>query len=105
VTLRRPGAQLKSARLSLVGDEVIPARCERVVMARLGAPLVSTNVLIEPSRKCPQDGVHSQNASPRVPVRVMNVTNQDQVLSEGTPIGHGQPTVWAATFDDQKPEA
>ena len=34
----------------------------------------------------------------------MNVTNQDQVLSEGTTVGHGQPAVWAATIDDQKPE-
>ena len=34
----------------------------------------------------------------------MNVTNQDQVLSEGTAIGHGEPAVWAATIDDQKPE-
>jgi hypothetical protein len=29
VTLWRPGARPKSARLSEVGDEVIPARCER----------------------------------------------------------------------------
>jgi predicted aspartyl protease len=35
VTLWRPGVQPKSARLCLVGDEVIPARCERVIMARL----------------------------------------------------------------------
>jgi hypothetical protein len=35
----------------------------------------------------------------------MNVTNQDQVLSEGTTIAHGEPTVWAATIDDQKPES
>lgn len=28
VTLSRPGAQPKSARLSLVGDKVISARCE-----------------------------------------------------------------------------
>jgi hypothetical protein len=34
VMLWRLGTQPKSARLSLVGDEVIPARCERVVMAR-----------------------------------------------------------------------
>ena len=34
----------------------------------------------------------------------MNVTNQDQVLGEGTTIGHGEPAVWAATIDDQKPE-
>jgi hypothetical protein len=57
VTLWRPGTQPKSARLSLVGDEVIPARCERVVMARLGAPLGATNILIEPSQRCPRDGV------------------------------------------------
>jgi hypothetical protein len=35
----------------------------------------------------------------------MNVTNQDQVLSEGTTIAHGEPKVWAATIDDQKPES
>jgi hypothetical protein len=34
----------------------------------------------------------------------MNVINQDQVLREGTIIEHGQPTVWAAPIDDQKPE-
>jgi hypothetical protein len=52
VTLWRPAAQPKSARLSLVGDEVIPAQCERMVMARLEAHLGATNVLIEPSQKC-----------------------------------------------------
>jgi hypothetical protein len=40
----------------------------------------------------------------RVPVRVMNVTNQDQVLSEVTTIGHGQPAVWASPIDEEKPE-
>jgi len=34
----------------------------------------------------------------------MNVTNQDHVLSEGPSIGHGEPAMWAATIDDQKPE-
>jgi hypothetical protein len=48
VTLWRPGAQPKSTRLCLVGDEVMPARCERVLMAKLEAPLGATNVL-EPS--------------------------------------------------------
>ena len=33
----------------------------------------------------------------------MNVTDQDQVLSGGTFIGHGQPAIWAATIDNQKP--
>jgi hypothetical protein len=106
--LWRPGTQSKSARLSLVGNEVILARCERVVMARLEAPLGATNALIEPSQKCFRDGVFIARtlvrARPRVLVRIMNATNQDQVLSEGTTVGHGQPAVWAATIGDQKPE-
>lgn len=39
----------------------------------------------------------------RVLLRIMNVNNQDQVLSEGNNIGHGEPPVWAAAIDDQKP--
>jgi hypothetical protein len=54
VTLWRAGTQPKSARLCLVGDEVIPARCDRVVMARLehlwGRPTSSSN----PSRSVPE---------------------------------------------------
>jgi hypothetical protein len=34
----------------------------------------------------------------------MNVTNEDQVLSEGTTTGHREPALWAATIDDQKPK-
>jgi hypothetical protein len=67
----------------------------------------ATNVLLEPSRECPRDGfVEARKlvrARPRVPVRIMNVTNQDQMMSEGTTIGHGEPAVWAATIDDQGP--
>ena len=54
VMLWRPGTQPKSARLSMVGDEVIPARCERVVMARLEAPLGAC-ILSEPSQKSSQE--------------------------------------------------
>jgi hypothetical protein len=108
VTLWKPGSQPKFARLSLVGDEVIPARCKRVVMARLEAPLGVTNVLIEPSQMCSWDGVLIARAlvraRPSVPVRIMNATSHDQVLRDGTTIGHGEPAVWAATIDYQKPE-
>jgi hypothetical protein len=108
VTLWRPGAQPKYARLSLVGDEVIPAQCEMVVMARLVAPLGATNVLIEPSQKGSRVGVFIARtlvrARPRVPVRIMNVTSHNQVLRDGTDIGHGEPAVWASTIDYQKPE-
>ena len=39
IILWRPGTLPISVRLCLVGDVVIPARCERVVMAKLGAHL------------------------------------------------------------------
>jgi hypothetical protein len=81
VTLWRPGVQSKSARLYLVGDEVNSARCESVVMAKLEAPLGAINVLLEPSPEWSRGGVMIARtlvrARPRVPVRIMNVTNQD----------------------------
>jgi hypothetical protein len=43
-------------------------------------------------------------AGPRVPFRMMNVTNQDQVVNEGTTIGHGEPAMWAAAIDKLEPE-
>jgi hypothetical protein len=108
VTLWRSGAQTKSTRLSLVGDEVIPARCERVMMAKLEAPLGATNVLLEPSQKCSRDGVFIARAlvraSPRLPVLIMKVTNREHMVSGGTIIRHGEPAVRATTIDDQERE-
>ena len=92
MTLRRPGALTEFPTLSLAGDEVILARCEIVVVAKLEAPVGAANVLIEPSQNCSRDGVFIAmalvRARRRAPVRIMNVTNQDQVLSERTTIGH-----------------
>jgi hypothetical protein len=80
--------------------------CERVVTAQLEAPLGAANGLVEPSLKTSGEGLYiartSVRARPRVPVRIMNVTNQDQVLSEGTTIGHGKPVTWAASVDNQE---
>jgi len=77
-------------------------------MARLEAPVGATNVLVEPSLNCSWDGVLIASAlvraRPRVPLRLMNVTNQDQVLSEGTTIGHGESAVWATKIEDQEPK-
>jgi hypothetical protein len=65
-------------------------------MAKLEALLGATNVL-EPIRECSRDGVVIARtlirARPRVHVRIMNVTNQDRMMSEGTTIGHGEPAV------------
>jgi hypothetical protein len=71
-------------------------------MARLGAPLGANNVLIEQSQECSRNGVFIARtlvrASPAVPVRVMNVTDLEQLLVGDTIIGHGQPVVLAANI-------
>ena len=86
VTLWKPGAQPKSARLSLAGDELILARCERVVMARLEAPVGATNVLVEPSLNCSQDGVFTARAlvraRPRVPTCPHHECDQSRPSAE-----------------------
>jgi hypothetical protein len=79
-----------------------------MVMARLEAPLGAANVIIEPSQMSSRDGLFIARtlvrARPRIPVGIMNVTNQDHVLSEGTTIELGEPAVWAAAINDQKPQ-
>jgi hypothetical protein len=42
-----PGSSPKSSRLNLLSDKVIPARCERVVTARVDATLEAANGIIE----------------------------------------------------------
>jgi len=73
-------------------------------MVTLQTPLGAANVLIEPSQKSSRDGVYIAmtlvRARPRVPVRIMNMTNRDQVLSEGSIIGHREPEEWATAIDD-----
>jgi len=71
----------KSCQALTAGDELIPARCDRVVMARLEAPLGPTNILIEPRLNCSRDGLFIARAlvrgRPKVPVRIMNVTSAE----------------------------
>jgi hypothetical protein len=94
--------------LSLAVDELIPARCERVEMARLEAPVGATNFLIEPSQNYSRDGVFITRAlvraKPRLQVRIINVINQSQVLGKGTAIGHAESAVLSASIEDQEPE-
>jgi hypothetical protein len=76
-----------------------------VVMARIEAPIGAANVLIEPSPKTAREGQYTARTlvrvRPRVHVRIMNVTNQYQVLSDGTTIGQGEPITWVASLDSK----
>jgi predicted aspartyl protease len=56
VSLWNPRARPRSSRLTLLNDEVIPARCERVVLTRPDATMKAASALVEPSMKAlPKD--------------------------------------------------
>jgi hypothetical protein len=71
----------------------------------LESPLRAVNVLVEPNLET-SGGVYIARtlvrAQVRVPVRMMNVTDRDKVLSEGTTIGCGEPVMWAGAPEDSE---
>jgi hypothetical protein len=73
-------------------------------MVTLETPLGVANVPNEPSKKSSRDGVFVARtlvpARPRVPVRILNMTNLDQVLGESSIIGQGKLEKWATFIDD-----
>jgi hypothetical protein len=76
-------------RLVVANDQVIPAQCEEVVMARLQSPLGVENWLVEPSPEAhPPKGLYMARTlvrdRPEVPVRVVNATRRDQKLTKGS---------------------
>jgi hypothetical protein len=100
MTLWRLGARPRSSRLTLLSDEVIPARRETLVTVRLEA----TNALVETSLKASREGLYIVRtlvrARQKVPVRIVNIIDQDQILTGGTTTGHCEPVTWAAPVDD-----
>jgi hypothetical protein len=58
----------------------------------------AASALVEPSMKSPLKGLYITStlveARERVPVRIVNVADRDQVLSEGTIVGHVEPVAW-----------
>jgi hypothetical protein len=106
VSLCNRRARPRSSRLTLLDDEVIPARCERVVLARPDATMKAASALVEPSMKAPPKGLYIASTlvevRERVPVRIVNVADRDQVLSKGTVVGHVEPVAWTTPVGDQE---
>jgi hypothetical protein len=106
VSLWNPRDRPRSSRLTLLNDEVIPARCERVVLTRPDATMKAESALVEPSLKAPTKGLYIARtlaeARESVPVRIENAADRDQVLSEGTVLGHFEPVAWTAPVGDQE---
>jgi hypothetical protein len=97
------------SRLIVAHDQVIPAQCERVVMAQLESPLGVENGLIEPSPEAQvPEGLYIARTLVRdqreVPVRVLKVTLRDQKLAKGFPVARCEPVALVTQPDAAAPQ-
>jgi hypothetical protein len=77
-------------------DHVIPAQCEGIVMAIMQNPLRVENNLVEtrPQAHPPEETYIARTLiqdHQEVPVRILNDTHRDQMLTRGSPLAHCEP--------------
>jgi hypothetical protein len=67
----------------------------------------AASALVESSMKAPPKGLYIAStlveARERVPVRIVNVADRNQVSSKGTVVGHVEPVAWTTPVGDQEP--
>jgi hypothetical protein len=103
----------KGARPSILvvaKDHVIPAQCERIVMARMQNPLGAENGLVESSPQAhPPEGIYITRTlvqdRQEVTVRVLNATYRDQKLTRGSPLLHCEPVTLVTPYEVGQPQA
>jgi hypothetical protein len=93
VLLWSPGVGPQASSLVVVKDQVIPAQCEGIVMARLESPLGVENDLVETNPQAhPPKGIYIARTLVQdcreVPVTVLNTTHRDQKLTKGSPLAY-----------------
>jgi hypothetical protein len=96
VSLWSPGDGPCPSSLVMAKDQIIPAQCEGIVMAKLDSPLRVESGLVEPSPQArPPQGIYISRSlvqdRPEVPVRVLNTTHRGQKLARGSPLAHCEP--------------
>jgi hypothetical protein len=104
VPLRSPGSGPRPSSLVVPKDHVIPAQCEKIVMARMENLLGVENGLVEPNPQGhPPEGIYvARNLvqdRQEVPVRVLNSTRRDQKLTRGSTLAHCEPVTLVTTPD------
>jgi hypothetical protein len=105
-----PGARPRPSNLVVAKDQVIPAQCERIIMAKLESPLGVENGLVESSPQVHRpEGIYVARTlvrdSREVPVRVMNVNRCDQKFTKGSPLAHCEPVTLVTLPDTEQPQA
>jgi hypothetical protein len=106
VSLWSPGEGPRPSNLVVAKDQVIPAQCEKIVMARMENPLGVENGLVEPNPQTHQpEGFYVARTlvqdRKEVPVRILNATRLEQKLTRGSILAHCEP-VTLVTMPDVK---
>jgi hypothetical protein len=96
------------SRLVVASDQVIPAQCGGVVMARLESPLKVENGLVESNPEAhPPEGLFIAKTLVRdqqeVPVKVLNATCCDQKVTKGCLVAHCEPVTLVTLPDVEQP--
>jgi hypothetical protein len=91
-------------------DQVIPAQCEGIIIARLESLLGVENGLVEQSPQAhPPEGIYTARTlvqdRQEVPVRVVNAAHWDQKLTRGSPLAHCEPVTLVIPPDMGEPQA
>jgi hypothetical protein len=91
-------------------DQIIPARCEDIIMARLESPLGVENGLVQPRPQAyTPEGIYIARTlvqdRQEVPVRVLNATHRDQKLRSGFPLAHCEPVTLMTPTNMGQPQA
>jgi hypothetical protein len=110
VSLWSPGVGPCPSSLVVARDQIIPARCKGIIIARLEHALGAENVLVEPSPQAQQsEGIYIARTlvhnCRNVPIRVMNATHRHQKLTRGSPLAHCEPVKLVTPTDVGHPQA
>jgi hypothetical protein len=88
--------------LVMANDQVIPAQCKGVVMARLESTLEVGNGFTEPSLETPATK-ELNIARTLAPVRVLNATYRDHKLTKGSSLAYCEPVTLVTPPDVEQP--
>jgi hypothetical protein len=104
ISLWNPDAGPCPSSLVVAKDQVIPAQCEGIVIARMKSPLRVENGLVEPSPQAqPPKGIYIARTlvqdRQEVPVRVLNATHRDQKLTRGFLLAQCEPVTLVTDGD------
>jgi hypothetical protein len=109
VSLWRPGVRPRPSNLVVAKDQVIPAQCEGIVMAKLESPLGVENGVVESSPQAhPPEGIYEARTlvrDSREYQRVMNVNRRDQKFRKGSPLAQCEPVTLVPLTDRGQPQA